>query len=292
VRRLGPLGIIRVWEPELGREVSRLAPLAGGGSNIDFSPDGTRLAAAYGLSVRLWDLGNGEEIDYISGTGGEVAWCPDGPRVAITSNGTGPVRIWDADARREVQVLDGAKDPVTTVAWSPDGKRLAAAGVDPNIRVWDVSTGQELLRLPGHQGRVMKVAWSPDGKRLGSVGLDGTIRVWGAAPRAAWLPSKAEAHNNLAWFLAADPGRRPYDPARAVALATQAVAEGGAGTYWNTLGVAHYRAGDWKEAAAALEKSQRLQGENGYDSFFLAMTYARQGRRSERATASHGASPG
>ncbi len=42
--------------------------------------------------------------------------------------------------------------------------------------------------------------------------------------------------------------------------------------YWNTLGVAQYRAGDWKAAVAALEKSMRLRGGgDAFDWFFLAM---------------------
>src|SRR5208283_2341780 len=54
---------------------------------------------------------------------------------------------------------------------------------------------------------------------------------------------------------------------KAVALAPK---EGG---YWNTLGVAHYRAGGWKAAIEALSQSTKLGGENACDSFFMAMAH-------------------
>jgi serine/threonine protein kinase/Flp pilus assembly protein TadD len=84
----------------------------------------------------------------------------------------------------------------------------------------------------------------------------------------------APARNNLAWLLATcpDPARR--DPRRAVELATQARDLSSQATHWNTLGVAHYRAGDWNAAVAALEKAGELRrGRDAFDGFFLAMAH-------------------
>ena len=53
-------------------------------------------------------------------------------------------------------------------------------------------------------------------------------------------------------------------------------------SYWNTLGVAHYRASDWKSAIAALEKSIKLrQGGDSFDWFFLAMAHWKLGEKEE-----------
>jgi WD40 repeat protein len=54
---------------------------------------------------------------------------------------------------------------VTSVAWSPDGKRLATASWDKTAKVWDAADGREVLTLRGHNDAVTSVAWSPDGKR-------------------------------------------------------------------------------------------------------------------------------
>ena len=57
---------------------------------------------------------------------------------------------------------------VTSVAFSPDGKRLVSASADQTVKVWDAATGSETLTLKGHTGGVFSVAFSPDGKRLAS----------------------------------------------------------------------------------------------------------------------------
>ncbi|MGH7170929.1 MAG: redoxin family protein, partial [Gemmataceae bacterium] len=89
--------------------------------------------------------------------------------------------------------------------------------------------------------------------------------------------------NNLAWLLATCPQPKFRDPRRAVELAKKAVElaprEGG---YWNTLGVAHYRAGDWKSAIDALNKSmERNRGGNAFDWLFLAMAQQKLGKAPE-----------
>jgi tetratricopeptide (TPR) repeat protein len=84
-------------------------------------------------------------------------------------------------------------------------------------------------------------------------------------------------HNSLAWLLATRPEAKLRDPNRAVELAKKALAldpKTEIGSYWNTLGVAHYRAGNWKDAVTALDKSMELrQGGNSNDWFFLAMAH-------------------
>src|SRR5262249_23583109 len=70
------------------------------------------------------------------------------------------------------QTLRGHTSWVTSVAFSPDGKRLASGAHDNTVKVWDAATGQEILSLNGHTGRVTSVAFSPDGKRLASVATD------------------------------------------------------------------------------------------------------------------------
>jgi WD40 repeat protein len=69
---------------------------------------------------------------------------------------------------------------VTTVAFSPDGQRLASASVDQTIKLWDLATGFEVLTLRGHKGVVNAVAFSPDGQRLATGGEDRTVRLWDA----------------------------------------------------------------------------------------------------------------
>ena len=75
-------------------------------------------------------------------------------------------------------ILSGHFTTVTTVAWSPDGSRLATASRDQTARVWDAATGKELLTVKGSGGDFRCVAWSPDGKRLATTSWGKTAKVW------------------------------------------------------------------------------------------------------------------
>ena len=89
---------------------------------------------------------------------------------------------------------------------------------------------------------------------------------------------RADLRNDLAWLLAADPASTAHDPARAVDLATAAVAaDPGRATCWNTLGMAQHRAGDPAAAIRSLRRSEALSGGSGYDDLLLALAHARLG---------------
>jgi hypothetical protein len=88
---------------------------------------------------------------------------------------------WRNQFQRGHIALTGHTSGVTSVAFSPDGKRLATAGGGGDqVKVWDAATGQEIRTLKGHTSVVWGVAFSPDGLRLASAGQDG-VKMWNAA---------------------------------------------------------------------------------------------------------------
>jgi serine/threonine protein kinase len=96
-------------------------------------------------------------------------------------------------------------------------------------------------------------------------------------------PDQALALNNLAWTLVSVPDVPPYDPQAGLTAIRRAVElDPGQWSYWNTLGVAAYRTGDYKTAVEALERSMSLnKGGDGSDYFFMAMTHYRQSQPDE-----------
>jgi WD40 repeat protein/uncharacterized caspase-like protein len=67
---------------------------------------------------------------------------------------------------------------ITSVAFSPDGRKILTGSRDKTARLWDMETGKELQRFEGHSDCVNAVAFSPDGRRVLTGGLDSTVRLW------------------------------------------------------------------------------------------------------------------
>jgi len=163
-----------VWPQNPRPPIAAAAPLSI--VSVAWSPDGKRLATESDDGAKVWDAETGKEL--LTVTGDSVAWNSDGTRLATaTREGA---KVWDAETGQELLTLSGPRGWVETLAWSPDGKRLAAAG--SAVKVWDAETGQELLAL-SHSltdiGLSHSVAWSPDGKRL-AAGRGASVKVWEA----------------------------------------------------------------------------------------------------------------
>ncbi|MGL6097616.1 MAG: WD40 repeat domain-containing protein, partial [Fimbriiglobus sp.] len=121
---------------------------------------------------------------------------PDGTRLA-TCGGDGSVRLWTVpqsgspvpQRKLEPAVRDPDGAPVVALAFSADGRFLAAGGKDSLVRLWDVRTGSEVRALRGHTDWVTAAAFRPDGQSVVSVGVDKTARVWDLARRDAGGPA-------------------------------------------------------------------------------------------------------
>src|SRR5581483_9280626 len=104
---------------------------------------------------------------------------PDATRVALAGTAD-PIRILEL-ADDKVTELKGDPRKFLAVAYSPDGKMVAAGSIDGTVDVWDAATGARLTSLAAHKGQITSVAFSPDNTALATAGRDKTVQVWAVA---------------------------------------------------------------------------------------------------------------
>jgi hypothetical protein len=95
-------------------------------------------------------------------------------------------RYWNRLADSDLLTLQRHNNGITSVAFSPDGTRLASASDENTVKVWGAAAGLEKLTLKGHTSKVTSVAFSSDGSRLASASEDKTLKVWDAR---RWTPA-------------------------------------------------------------------------------------------------------
>jgi serine/threonine protein kinase/WD40 repeat protein len=302
---------VTIWDAKSGAFVKELPA----DNFVGFSPDNKWLAVATG-GLRLWEIGSWREGPRIS-EASNFGYSPDGRLLAVET-GYGVVRLLAPETLKEYARLeDPRQDRSGCLQFSPDSSQLVTTNNDSKaIHVWDLRTIREELAQMGLDWELP--AYSPPGPNeagslrvelaLGEVGAMVQAQVYGreglgfvgssrwdqaigAFEKAIALdPKSADTHNALAWLLATCPELKLRDPKRAVMLATKAVElTPTEGNHWNTLGVSQYRSGEWKTAAASLEKSNELLkgSELSFNAYFLAMAHWQLGNKDEARKWNH-----
>ena len=190
------LGVVKLWDAATLMAKADLAKREGGVDVVLFAPDGKTLvgANAAGL-VTLWDIETGKIRASFSHDGGmnHILFSPDGKLLATgggklptateaapgASEGSGgDVRLWDVATGTRVAVLPMPSGRVARLAFSPDGKTLAASTDGAEATLWDVAEAQPIVSLAWPSGMARYLAFSPDGKALAAGGDDETLRIW------------------------------------------------------------------------------------------------------------------
>jgi len=110
-----------------------------------------------------------------------ITGSADGSRIALAlykDREKAMILIVDARSGSLITEVSGSHVGVSALAFSPDGRRLAAAGFPLEIRIFDTTSGAELLSLQGHRGGANALAFSPDGRFLLSGADDKNLILW------------------------------------------------------------------------------------------------------------------
>jgi len=168
------------WNLQTWQE-TRSWPGGLGNSTRAFSRDGRWcLTLGKSRSSSLVDLTTGREMHLNLDWYADAAFSPNG-RLFAGANWGGFARLWETATQREVSSFRGFVGGVHSVAFSPDGKRMATGSDGKQaVKLWDLESYQELLTLEGKGSEFLSSAFSPDGNVLGSMNDHGLLHLWRA----------------------------------------------------------------------------------------------------------------
>ncbi len=195
-------GGVRVLTPATGKALGTIAEPPVGFVPLKLSADGKRLAFVVKdhptpkevVTLQIWNVETGKQVCTMATNPGtssgycEANFSADGKLLALgCGNHPHAASFWNTTTGKQVEVFPGHREPISGIAFSPDGKELATnAGSrgDRLVRFWDIETGKPLRSFEPYAYSISQFAYTPDGKRLVTCGCPewpkGELCVWDA----------------------------------------------------------------------------------------------------------------
>ncbi|RAY11016.1 DNA-binding protein [Actinomadura craniellae] len=179
---------IRVWDVRTGARVAELGGHRGAARALALDRDGRTLAAGLADGLAVWNLPSGAgPVRLGTGPVSAVAFGPDGHVAAAAVGRT--LTLWDVRARRQVVELVPHPSPITTIAFSADGRTVATGSGDRTVSLTRLSVSPDGARVQattdcggGHLGAIRALAFSSRDDVFVSVGTDRKVTLWAQRP--------------------------------------------------------------------------------------------------------------
>jgi WD40 repeat protein len=289
-------GELRLWDVADGRLLQTLSSHAPGINGVAFAPCGRYLVSAGSDNrIRVWEVAGGQPLRAYhkhEKAVNTVVFTRDGTRLASADVGQ-TLWLWYFSAKgeltpaersiqlglpagaQETAVLGGSRRGTTSLAFSPDGRRLASVSPDRPVQLWDTVTGSEILTLTDTPSNAMCVAFSPDGRRLVLSAADGRLLVWDAEFLGPEARTQAAAERALDWHWSR---AKEADNAKAQSVV---IFHAGRGilaqphnpAWYSSRGWAQAELGQWNEARADLGQAAHLSPEESRFWYHHAIAY-------------------
>ena len=180
---------IRFWDTTTQQHIATLTGRKNKVGSIVFSPNGQTIVSCKNNMIELWDVHTAKHKTSLQGHTSHInslSFSPDGKMLASASgnrygiNGDNKVRIWDTSTGKQLAEFKNLMSenqehphPITSVAFSPDGKTVVSTDKSANIQLWDVHTKKHktTINVIPHKSspyayKVDAVTFSPDGRTL------------------------------------------------------------------------------------------------------------------------------
>ncbi|XP_024020657.1 WD40 repeat-containing protein HOS15 isoform X1 [Morus notabilis] len=155
---------------------------------VKWDPTGSLLASCSDdISAKIWSLKHDKHVHDFREHSKEIytiRWSPTGPGtnnpnqqlVLASASFDSTVKLWDVDSGNLLCTLNGHREPVYSVAFSPNGEYLASGSLDRSMHVWSLKESKIVKTYTGNGG-IFEVCWNKEGDKIAACFANNTVCV-------------------------------------------------------------------------------------------------------------------